>query len=262
MHELPARDGNREIVWGRTSADYAKYRPGYPASFFERMTALGVGLAGQRVLDLGTGTGVLARAFAGQGCDVVGMDLSAGQVEAARELAERDDVEVDFRVGPAECTGLPDASFDVVTAAQSWLYFNHEVTIPEVKRLLVPGGRLMTCHICWLPRVDEIARRSEQLVLKHNPDWATADWDGRVPPVPKWSANDFDVTAMFYYDEPITFTRETWRGRIRACRGVGAVLSPEEVQAFDLEHAKLLQNTVGEEFTVLHRIDAHIFQPR
>ncbi len=80
--------------------------------------------------------------------------------------------------------------------------------------------------------------------------------------MPKWSANDFDVTAMFYYDEPIAFTRESWRGRFRACRGVGASLTPEEVQAFDAEHAKLLQDTVGEEFAVLHRIDAHIFQPR
>ena len=65
---------------------------------------------------------------------------------------------------------------------------------------------------------------------------------------------------MFYFGEPITFTREAWRGRIRACRGIGASLPPEEVVEFDAAHDKLLRRIAPEEFTVLHRIDAHIFQ--
>jgi len=66
---------------------------------------------------------------------------------------------------------------------------------------------------------------------------------------------------MFFYDEPIAFTRSSWRGRIRACRGIGATLSREEVQRFDAEHAQLLEQSVPESFSLLHRIDCHVFEP-
>ena len=46
----------------------------------------------------------------------------------------------------------------------------------------------------------------------------------------------------------------------RACRGVGATLSPEEIAAFDREHAALLDRSVDEEFTVPHRIDGRILR--
>ena len=62
-------------------------------------------------------------------------------------------------------------------------------------------------------------------------------------------------------NEQISFNIDTWRGRMRACRGVGAALSVDEVNRFDQEHEQLLRSTVGENFTVLHRIDATIFEP-
>jgi hypothetical protein len=79
--------------------------------------------------------------------------------------------------------------------------------------------------------------------------------------MPKWGAGHFAVRALFVFDEWIPFTRESWRGRFRACRGVGASLSPEAVEAFDREHATLLEGIAGEEFSILHRIDAHVFTP-
>ena len=117
----------------------------------------------------------------------------------------------------------------------------------------------MTSHFSWLPRLDEIARRSEELVLQFNPQWSGAKWSGVIPPCPKWAEDVFDLIAMFYYDEPIPFTRESWCGRSRAGRGRGASLSAGEVEAFDAAHRELLHRTVGESFTVLHRLDAHVF---
>jgi hypothetical protein len=49
-------------------------------------------------------------------------------------------------------------------------------------------------------------------------------------------------------------------GRIRSCRGIGAALSTEEVKRFDAEHEELLRSIAPERFTVLHRIDAHVFE--
>src|SRR5437867_9888087 len=73
-------DNEQEFDWGRASPDYAKYRSGYPESFYEVLAALGIGKPRQRILDLGTGTGVLARAFAKRGALVTGVDISANQI--------------------------------------------------------------------------------------------------------------------------------------------------------------------------------------
>jgi SAM-dependent methyltransferase len=261
MHGLRAIDAGRSIDWSKTSADYLHHRPGPPPRFYDTLAAWGVGLPGQRVLDLGTGTGLLARRFAAQGARVAGTDIAAGQIEAARAAASDDGVEIDFRVAPAETLPFAEASFDAVTAMQCWLYFDPEAASREVKRVLAPGGVLVTAHFSWLPRRDAIARASEALVLEHNPDWGGADWPGEIPAVPQWSKGRFDVTGMFWFDAPIAFTRESWRGRIRACRGIGATLDADAVARFDAAHAELLGRIAPEEFTVLHRIDAHRFVP-
>ena len=79
--------------------------------------------------------------------------------------------------------------------------------------------------------------------------------------MPSWSEDDFEIRAMFVFDEAIPFTRESWLGRIRACRGVGAAMSREQTEIFDREHEALLQRTTADRFSVLHRIDAHILRP-
>lgn len=261
MHGIPAVDRGKAFDWGKTARDYARFRPGPPPSFYARLGALGVGVPGQRILDLGTGTGVLARRFARQGAAVAGIDVAPEQVEMARALAEAEGVTVDFRVAPVEQTPFPDASFDVATANQCWLYFDAARAIAEMRRVLRPGGWIVTSHFCWLPRRDPVACASEHLVLRYNPGWSGADWAGEIPDRPGWADPAlFRLRAMFSYDEPIAFTRETWRGRLRACRGTGAALAPEELEAFDRAHAALLEQMTPESFHILHRLDAHILE--
>src|SRR6202008_4513476 len=85
--QMDSIDHGRTFDWDRTSQDYARYRPGYPPSFYERIASLGVGLPGQRVLDLGTGTGNVARELARRGCKVTGVDISERQIAEARRLS-------------------------------------------------------------------------------------------------------------------------------------------------------------------------------
>ena len=261
MHDIPALDPGRHIDWSLTSADYAAHRPGPPARLYDMLALLGVGRPGQRLLDLGTGTGLVAREFARRGCAVSGTDIAPGQIDAARGQALAEGLVVDFQVAPAEACPHADASFDIVTASQCWMYFDPDRAIAEVRRVLKPGGLLVTTHFSWLARADAIARASEELVLKFNPVWKGAHWSGAVPSVPPWSAGRADVRAMFWFDEAVPFTRDSWRGRMRACRGVAATLSPAEVAAFDAEHDTLLAQTTPPQFTVLHRVDAHLLHP-
>ena len=70
----------------------------------------------------------------------------------------------------------------------------------------------------------------------------------------------FDLYAMFVFDAMIPFTRESWHGRFRACRAIGTTLTADAVRDFDREHEALLRRVAPEQFTVLHRIDAHLFR--
>lgn len=54
-------DHGNKFDWGKTSADYARFRDIYPPQFYEMILNRNCGAAGQRVLDVGTGTGILPR---------------------------------------------------------------------------------------------------------------------------------------------------------------------------------------------------------
>jgi 2-polyprenyl-3-methyl-5-hydroxy-6-metoxy-1,4-benzoquinol methylase len=65
---------NARVDCGRTAEDYQHYRAGFLEAFFGRLTVYGIGRRGQRILDLGTGTGKIARSFALRGAAIVGLD--------------------------------------------------------------------------------------------------------------------------------------------------------------------------------------------
>lgn len=113
--------------------------------------------AGQRVLDLASGTGepalTIARAVGGTG-RVVGTDVSEGMLEVAREFARRDGIEnVEFVYADAESLPFEDGSFDVVTARMGVMFFiDVAQSLREVRRVLRPGG--MAAFSAWGPWVD------------------------------------------------------------------------------------------------------------
>ena len=255
----PIHDQGRPFDWGRSTEDYAAYRDIYPVSFFETILRSGIGRAGQRILDLGTGTGVVPRGMAGFGASWTGLDASRDQIEAARQRTT-DMPNIDWSIGTAEETGLPNRAFDAVTAVQCWHYFDINRAIPEICRLLIPGGRLMIGHMNWLPLEDEIAAKTEALVLARNPAWSGAGWRFDRSRKPNWAAVGFQLQDTIAYKEAIPFSAESWRGRIRACRGVGPSLNAEETVAFDRDLAALLDNEFGQEFSVLHQIYFYVFR--
>lgn len=102
--------------FGRTAEDYARYRAGFPDRLFARLERRGIGVEGQRVLDLGTGTGTLARAFAKRRYQVTALDPSERLMDEAKRLDAETGVSVRYVKGVAEATGFPDDCFDVATA--------------------------------------------------------------------------------------------------------------------------------------------------
>ena len=259
LMKLKHIDNEQEFDWGKVAPDYAQYRAGYPESFYEVLAALGIGKPRQKILDLGTGTGVLARAFAKRGARVTAADISAHQIAEAQALAAQEGLDISFSVCAAEDIAFPDGSFEVISAGQSWLYFDAAVMIPKVLRLLVAEGCLVLTHLAWLPDKDSIAKQTEELVLHYNPGWTGAGYKGNIPPVFPWAQEHFELRTFHVMTAPVPFTRATWRGRIRACRGIGASLSAEEVERFDAEHSRLLATIAPDEFTVLHQMAIHVY---
>jgi SAM-dependent methyltransferase len=237
-----------DVDFGRTADDYARFRAGFPASLFVRLTADKLVQAGQRALDLGTGTGTMARGLARLGLDVTGLDPSPDMLVQARAIAAREGLAVDFIEGRAEATGCPDASLDLVVAGQCWHWFDRPAAAREALRVLKPGGRLLIAHFDWLAIGDNVVAQTEQLILRHNPDWRGAGGLGIHP----WWYSDlrsagFDDVRGFSYDESVSYSHDAWRGRIRASAGIAASLAPGAVAAFDAEHAAMLVERFPEE---------------
>jgi SAM-dependent methyltransferase len=249
---------NHVVDFGKTAEDYGKHRAGFPEAFFDRMAALGIGQPNQRLLDLGTGTGTLARGFAQRGCRVTALDPSEPMVVQAKQLDQEAGVTVRYVIGKAEETHLPAHSFDVVTAGQCWHWFDRPKAAREAHRLLIPGGRLVIAHFDWIPLPGNVVEATERLIEQYNPTWSFGGGTGLYP---AWlrdvAVAGFTDIETFSFDTPAIYTHTAWRGRIRASAGVAAALPPEQVTQFDAELARLLAERFPEDpLHVPHRVFA------
>ena len=243
-------DKGQPFDWGRTSVDYAKFRDIYPVEFYDRIAARGLCVKGQRVLDLGTGTGVIPRNMYSYGARWTGADISARQIEQANLLSAG--MDIDYYVSSAEDIAFPNSSFDVITACQCFWYFDHEKLMPALHRMLKPHGRLLVLYMAWLPLEDRIAGKSEELILKYNPQWSGGGETMHPIFIPSCYDEGFEPVFSEEYRLNIRFTRESWNGRLKACRGIGASLSKERIEQWEQEHMKMLEENAPEEFDVVH----------
>lgn len=117
------------------SGDYAAYRPTYPAALVDCLASYCDQT--QVALDVGCGTGQLSVRLADRFQHVIATDASPQQIEKA-EAHER----VEYRVAPAERSGLPDQSVDLITAAQAAHWFDLDAFYAEARRIGRPGAVL------------------------------------------------------------------------------------------------------------------------
>ncbi len=244
--------------FGAAAGDYARHRADFPDEGLDRMAALGVGLAGQRLVDLGCGTGTVARQLAARGCRVTGLDVDGRMLDAARALADDEPAPaypIEWTAAPAEDTGLPDGSFGAATAAQCWHWMDGHAAAIEARRILEPGGRICVCGFDWLPLPDTVPGVTEALIEAANPAW---DLGGIRDPGPEACADlegiGFDVIGTFVFDVDVRYARDSWRLRIGASAGIVG-LDNDARAAFDAELSAVLDERFpGGALVTPHRV--------
>ena len=93
---------------------------------------------------------------------------------------------------------------------------------------------------------------SENLIRKYNPDWSGyGDYRHKIK-LPEIYDDYFKTECSEIFDVRVPFTRESWNGRIKACRGIGASLSKNLIKEFENEHMEMLRKNAEEKFSVLH----------
>jgi ubiquinone/menaquinone biosynthesis C-methylase UbiE len=154
---------------------------------------------GQRVLDLGCGTGTLAIMVkhAQPRADVVGLDADPDMLKAARTKSAAKNAEVKFDVGFTNDLPYPDSSFDRVMSS---IMIHHlktpdkEKTAREVHRVLKPGGEL---HIIDFGKPDTIYGKMLGPFL-HKFEEANDNIEGRLPEIFGAPGLDVQVTGHFW----------------------------------------------------------------
>ena len=202
------------------AAAYEAARPGYPDEAVAVLAEeVGIG-AGTQVLDLAAGTGKLTRRLLELGADVVAVE----PVTAMRTTLHEVLPEVEVHDGLGEAIPLPDASFDVVTVAQAFHWFDAPAALVEIARVLRPGGRLVLLwnqrdeRTPWVDEMSRIIRWHERTVSRYqHVDWAeVVRTSGRFSELEE---------RTVHWEQPMT--RERLGDRVRSISYIAAMPTTE-----------------------------------
>lgn len=215
---------------------YARHRPGYPPGLFAALAELAPGHAA--AWDCGTGNGQAAHALAAHFERVYATDASEAQVRQAAPHPR-----VNFATAPAEASGLPDASVDLITVAQAYHWFDAEAFHAEARRVLRPGGVLAAwCYALATvsPAVDAVVSE----IYEHTRAWWPAErahLEAGYETLPwPWPAMDRPAAldapmAVHWQVEHMLGYLGTWSGVARYVKDRG--VDPVAARAEDLRRA-------------------------
>ncbi len=203
------------------SSSYAEYRPSYPDSLFSFLADCCPN--SQLAWDCATGNGQAARALTPFFKGVIATDASETQIRAAES-----DPKIDYRVAPAESSGLEDSSIDLITVAQALHWFDIPGFFDEAQRVLTPGGVLAVWSYerCYVdPRCDELLHElAENIVGPYWPPERKLVDEGYRSielPMPAISAPAFAMKANWGIDEMFGYLM-TWSSSQRYLKDHGS----------------------------------------
>ncbi|MCC6983842.1 MAG: class I SAM-dependent methyltransferase [Bauldia sp.] len=192
-------------VWGAGGADYDPISRSISDSIEHCVLRLAP-RPGERILDLATGTGWTSRAVARQGASVIGVDIAPEVIAAARQIAEGQDLPIEYRVGDAERLPFETGAFDAVVSTCGVIFVrNPKVAAAEIARVVRPGGRLALT--AWLPGgpIDAMFKVMQRYWPREarRPSGGSEEW-GRPRRVREFFGGTFDLR----FERGISYYRE------------------------------------------------------
>ena len=244
---------------------FDKYTEQFTRHLPAPMMAMAAVQANQCILDIGTGTGIVALEVArslSEGGKVVGIDLSDGMLATARAKAEKEGLaeQAEFLKMDAEALQFEDNAFDNVLSLYALRHFpNPEKAVAEMHRVLKPGGNVVVAVgsrpellsrggvVAMSRRISSIIRRLtgrelaaceflDQLVNQHIPESATSEtahWTGHRHGF-TGSVRDLLESAGF------TDIDSTWRGQY------SIIESPKEFWELQMTFSSLARKRIGQ----------------
>lgn len=155
-------------------ADYVKYRPSYPEAAIDWLEDRGTLGPGVKVADVGAGTGIWTDQLRQRGYPVWAVEPNAPMREVAVD-AFADSSIVTVVDGSAEHTKLPEATFELVTAAQAFHWFDAEAARQEFDRILVDGGEVALLWNTRRTKGEAFLEDYEALIVEFGTDYTRVD---------------------------------------------------------------------------------------
>jgi len=139
---IQAHNERPATIWSLGGRDYQEVSRGIADSIEHCVRRLDP-RPGERILDLATGTGWTSRLVARRGAAVIGVDIAAGMLDAARAQAAAEGLAIDYRLGDAEQLPFADGAFDAVVSTCGVMFASRpEAAAAELGRVVRPGGRI------------------------------------------------------------------------------------------------------------------------
>jgi SAM-dependent methyltransferase len=210
------RDRLRAESFGSIAEEYDRLRPEPAAAFLDELAAS----RPERVLDVGCGTGKLARGLLARGLDVLGVELDPRMAELARSHG------VEVEVAGFEAWDDRGRTFDLITFADAWHWIDPQRGWRKIARVLRPGGtvaRSWTRHEVVEPLRSALQAVHERVVPELNRDGPARPRDESDPRVENRT-----------YTWERTYTADEWVGLI-ATFSVNQTLAPERLAELQRE---------------------------
>ncbi|MCC6445165.1 MAG: methyltransferase domain-containing protein [Armatimonadetes bacterium] len=210
---------------------YEAARPGYPRGLLEKLLSRVDLREGERIVDIGAGTGKFTRLLAVSGHSVTAVEPGeAMRAEGIRATASPG-LSIDWRPGTAEDTGLPDACAGWVALAQAFHWVRPEAGLPEIHRILREGGHLT---VLWNSRQMEAApllRAVRQLIDQNAPGFEDKDhsapWEDVLV-----STGHFEDAAIDETAHTVPMSKERFLNLWRSYNKLQVRLGPERFARF------------------------------
>jgi len=238
--------------FGTDAERYDRTRPSYPDAMVERIVAAS---PGRQVVDVGCGTGIVARQFQAAGCTVLGVEIDARMADVARRYG------IDVEVSSFETWDTEGRRFDAVVAGQTWHWVDPAAGAAKAAEALRPGGRLALFWNVGIPPAD-LSTAFADVYRRVVPGFPVYDAAKQAKQANGYSvfldnaaeglraAGGFDEPEQWSFDWTRNYTKDEWLDQVPTSGGISR-LAPEQV-------AELLSGTgaaldaVGGEFTMTY----------